>query len=128
MNSAKYVDTMISDHRKQGVSKSDMVISVAEAMMEWPYVWGAVGADCTVAKRQYYMGRSGIGPGDVELIRKRCQVLNGSKAKCDGCKYYPNEERTRINDCQGFVKQVFKAADIILTGGGCTSMWKNNAL
>lgn len=128
LNSAKQVDAKIAEWQNAGLSKAQIIVNTSVAMMGWAYVWGAVGADCTVAKRQYYMGRSAIGPGDVELIRKRCQVLNGSASKCDGCKYYPNCERTRINDCQGFVKQVHKAAGITLTGGGCTSMWKNDAL
>ncbi len=128
MNSAKQVDAMISGWKAEGLSKAEIIRRTAEAMMGWPYVWGAVGAECTVAKRQYYMGRSGIGPGDVELVRKRCPVLNGSSRSCAGCRYYPDGERTRINDCQGFVKQVCKAAGITLTGGGCTSMWKNGDL
>ena len=128
LNSAKQVDAMIQAWVDEELCKAEIIVNTAKAMLGWPYVWGAVGADCTVAKRQYYMGRSGIGPGDVELVRKRCQVLNGSAQKCDGCKYYPNCERTRINDCQGFIKQIHKAAGITLTGGGCTSMWKNDAL
>ena len=95
--------------------------------MGWPYVWGAVGRPCTVANRKAYMKSKNIGDGDRELIQKRCQVLNESASVCDGCKYYPDGSVTEINDCQGFVKQVFKAADITLNGGGCTSMWKNSA-
>ena len=127
MNSAKKVDQMIADWRKAGLPKSDIVIRTAEAMMGWPYVWGAVGKDCTPAIRRQYMSRSGLAPGDVELIRKHCPVLSGTQDICAGCQYYPGGERTRVNDCQGFVKQVFKAADITLNGGGCTSMYKNNA-
>lgn len=127
MNSAKTVDAFIEQWKKEGISRAGIAVKTAEAMLGWPYVWGAVGAECTVAKRQYYMGRSGIGPGDVELVRKRCQVLNGSSQYCDGCKYFPDMERTRINDCQGFVKQVCKAAGVTLTGGGCTSMWKDDS-
>ncbi len=128
MNSWKQVDALIAGWKAEGISIAEIIRRTAEAMMGWPYVWGAVGAECTVAKRQYYMGRSGIGPGDVELVRKRCQILNGSSQSCAGCKYYPDGERTRINDCQGFVKQVCKAAGITLTGGGCTSMWKNDSI
>jgi len=127
MNSAKQVDNMVAQWKEAGLSKSDIIVNDAKACLGWPYVWGAVGADCTVAKRQYYMGRSGIGPGDVELVRKRCAVLNGSQTRCEGCKYYPNNERTRINDCQGFVKQMCKAVGITLVGGGCTTMWKNDS-
>ena len=127
MNSAKQLDQMIAGWRKEGLSKSEIVIRTAEAMMGWPYVWGAVGRPCTVANRKAYMKSKNIGDGDRELIQKRCQVLNESASVCDGCKYYPGGSVTEINDCQGFVKQVHKAAGITLNGGGCTSMWKNSA-
>lgn len=127
MNSARQVDQWVLDWRKAGLPKSDIVIRTAEAMRGWPYVWGAVGKDCTPAIRRQYMSRSGLAPGDVELIRKHCPVLSGTQDTCVGCQYYPGGERTRVNDCQGFVKQVCKAAGITLNGGGCTSMWKNSA-
>lgn len=126
MNSAKQVDLMVADWKAQGLPKWQIIVYKAIAMIGWAYAWGAVGAPCTVAKREYYMGRSQISSGDIELIRKHCQVLNGSKGSCTGCKYYPHEERTDINDCQGFVKMLHKAVGITLSGGGCTSMWNDN--
>lgn len=127
MYSAKQVDQMVKDWKQEGLSKPDIAVKKANACLGWAYAWGAVGAPCTVAKRKYYMGRSGIAEGDIELIRKNCQVLNGSKSGCDGCKYYPNGEQTRINDCQGFAKRVFAAVGITLKGGGCTSMYNDNS-
>ena len=127
MNSARQVDEAVRAMAEAGESREVIVRKTAELMMGWPYVWGAVGKDCTPAIRRQYMSRSGLAPGDVELIRKRCQVLNGSRDTCVGCPYYPGGERTRVNDCQGFVKQVHKAAGITLNGGGCTSMYANNA-
>lgn len=127
INSANAVDQMIAEWKSQGLSKADIVVKAAHACLGWPYVWGAVGAPCTVAKRKYYMGRSGISAGDIELVRKRCQQLNGSAGSCDGCTYYPNGEQTRINDCQGFAKQMFKAVGITLKGGGCTSMYRDDS-
>ena len=126
MYSAKQLDAMVADWIRQGKSKAEIVVAEAEATIGWPYVWGASGQDCTVAKREYFMNRSAIGPGDAELIRKRCQQLNGSGSSCSGCKYYPGGERTRIQDCQGFAKEMFKAVGITLLGGGCTSMWGDN--
>jgi len=129
MNSAKQVDQLIDNWKKIGMTKAEIVIATAKACMEWPYVWGAVGALCTVEKRRYYINRSAISSGDVALVKKRCQQLRDSnpKATCNGCKYFPNDERVRINDCQGFVKQMFKAVGIMLKGAGCTSMWKDNS-
>lgn len=123
MNSAAQLDNELKNWISQGLSKAEIVVKQAEYMLEWPYAWGAVGADCTVEKREYYMNRSAIGEGDRELIRKRCQVLNGERGNCDGCKYYPGGSRVRMNDCQGFAKSVFSGVGIPLSGGGCTTMW-----
>lgn len=127
MNSAKQMEEQIKVWKSQGLSKAQIVINQAEYMMGWPYAWGAVGKDCTPSIREQLMNRGGISPGDAELIRKRCQVLNGSASACAGCKYYPNNERTWVDDCQGFVKMLHKTVGITLAGGGCTSMWKNDA-
>ena len=126
MNSERQFNEQLTVWKASGLTKSQIIINEAEYMLGWPYVWGAVGAPCTVAKREYYMGRSQISSADIELIRKHCQVLNGSKGSCTGCKYFPHEERTDINDCQGFVKMLHKAVGITLSGGGCTSMWNDS--
>ena len=127
INSAVKVVTDINEWKSQQIGKADLMCRIAEDEVGWPYAWGATGQRCTVSNRQARMNNPKIGDGDKELIRKRCQVLNESASVCDGCKYYPGGSVTEINDCQGFVKQVFKAADITLNGGGCTTMWKNSA-
>ena len=126
MNSAATLDNMIRDWKSQGRTKAEIVVLQAEAMLGWPYVWGASGQDCTPDKRRYYMGRSVCPDGDKELIRKRCQVLNGSAGSCSGCTYYPGGAKTRIQDCQGFEKEIHKTVGITLSGGGATSMWNDN--
>ena len=127
MNSAATLDNMVRNWKSQGLGKAAILVKQAETMMGWPYAWGATGQDCTPEKRQYFMDRSAIGEGDRELIKKRCQVLNGSAALCAGCKYYPGGAKTRIQDCQGFMKEMCKAVGITLYGGGCTSMWNDNS-
>ena len=126
MNSAAQVDQLFENWRKEGWSKEQLIIKTAEAEMGWPYVWGAVGAKCTPERREYYMGRSAIGEKDREMIKKRCPVLSNKQSSCNGCEYYPNNARTLIDDCQGFVKQVMSRTGISFAGGGCTSMWNNN--
>jgi len=127
LNSSKQVDTLIKQWRAQGKTKAEIIVLQAEAMLGWPYAWGASGQDCTPDKRRYFMNRGTIGPGDAELIRKRCRVLNGSSASCPGCKYYPGGAKTRIQDCQGFEKEIHKAVGITLKGGGATSMYKDDS-
>lgn len=105
-------------------SKPDIVVAAANSELAWPYVWGAVGKRmCTVANRKSYMNSPRISQGDIELIKKKCQILNGSKTNCDGCIYFPNNVGVFIGDCQGFIKRIFGYVGITFSGGGCTSMW-----
>ena len=127
MNCAAEVDNLVKTWISQGQSKTYIVVNTAKAELDWAYVWGAVGADCTPDKRRYYMSRSQIGEKDRENIKKSCPVLNGSQSACVGCKWLPGGNLTLINDCQGFVKQVFKKIGITLSGGGCTTMWDDDS-
>jgi len=126
MNSSAQVDQLVVQWTEMGLTKEQIIVRTAEEELGWPYVWGAVGALCTPAKREYYAGRSACPEGESKLIVSRCQALNGKT--CTGCTYYPNNARVQINDCQGFVKQVYKRVGITLTGGGCTSMWNTSSL
>ena len=127
MNSARQVDAMISGWKMAGSPKAEIVAKAAEACMGWPYVWGSMGEEDTVDQRTYYMNRSSIGPKDRELIRKRCQVLSGSSPACTGCKYFPNDARTRIFDCRGFTRWLLQQVGITLTGAGATSQWNTES-
>lgn len=127
MISAATLSNKINNWKAEGHTKAELVVLQAEAMLGWPYVWGATGQYCTPETRTYFMNRSAIGAGDAELIRKRCQVLNGSAALCGGCKYYPGGSKTLIQDCQGFIKELHKTVGITLKGAGCTSMWNDNS-
>ena len=127
MNSAATLDNLIRTWKEQDRTKSEIIVLQAETMLGWPYAWGASGQDCTPEKRRYFMNRSSIGEGDKELIRKRCPVLKGDQSSCSGCKYYPGNVKTRIQDCQGFEKEIHKAVGITLKGGGATSMYNDNS-
>lgn len=127
MYSAKQVDAMIDGWIRKGLSKSDIIAQAAEACMGWPYVWGSLGEECGVSKREAYMNRDVCPAGDKELIRKRCQVLSGKSGSCAGCKYYPGNMRSRIFDCRGFTRWLLKKVGIALAGAGATSQWKTAA-
>lgn len=127
MNSSKDVNLLIADLKSQGLPKVDCVIRTAEAEVGWSYVWGAGGALCTPSKREYYANRSVCPSGESDQIRKKCQVLNGSKSACSGCKWLPNGEKTEIHDCWGFVKDILQIYGINLSGYGCTSGWNTNS-
>lgn len=126
MYSAKQVDQMADEWKSQGLSKEEFIVKCADAELGWPYVWGAVGAQCTPSKREYYANRSSCPDGEKDEIRKKCPVLSGRQDKCNGCQYYPDGACVLIDDCQGFVKQVMSRVGISFSGGGCTSMWNND--
>ena len=124
MYSAPEVDELFEKWKKEGCTKEQLIIKTGEAELGWPYVWGAVAAQCTPAKREYYAGRSSCPAAESKLIISGCQALNGSGKSCGGCTYYPNNMRTLIDDCQGFVKQLCSRVGISLAGGGASTMWR----
>lgn len=125
MNSATQVDELVAKWKSEGLNKTEIIVRTAEAELGWGYVWGAVGAQCTPSKREYYAERSSCPEAESKLIISRCQALNGSGKACGGCEYYPNNMRTLIDDCQGFVKQLGSRVGISFAGGGATSMWNS---
>lgn len=126
MRSASEVDELVQAWIDQKKTKAEIIVGSAEAEIGWPYVWGAVGAKCMPEKRQYYAGRDVCPEGERKVIISGCQALNGSGKSCGGCVFYPNNMRTLIDDCQGFVKQTAGRAGITFTGGGTTSMWNGS--
>lgn len=126
MYGASEVDELFEQWKKQGFTKEQLVISCAAAEIGWPYVWGSVGAPCSPEKRRYYAGRSSCPEAESKEIINRCQALNGSGKSCGGCAYYPNNMRTLIDDCQGFVKQICSRVGVSFSGGGASSMWRGN--
>lgn len=126
MYGASQVDEMFEQWKKQGMTKEQLIVKCAEAELGWPYVWGAVAAQCTPSKREYYANRSSCPAAESKLIISGCQALNGSGKSCGGCTFYPDNMRTLIDDCQGFVKQVCSRVGISFTGGGASSMWRGD--
>lgn len=127
MNSAKQVAEMETEWKASITDKTQLVVNDAEAKVGWPYCWGATGQLCTTANRKSKMANKKISDGDRELIRKRCQILNGSKTSCDGCPYFPNGEKTRMYDCIAFINSLLEYAGIPHYGAGCTIAWNHAA-
>lgn len=127
MNSADKVTADIAEWKAQGIEKADLMTRIGEDEIGWPYAWGAVGQLCTVANRKNRMANKKIGEKDKQLIKDRCQVLNGSKSSCDGCKYYPECKRTKMYDCIAFVNQLLNWAEIPHYGAGCSIMWNRKS-
>ena len=131
MNSASQVSGLVGAWKASGMSKPDIVINAATACLDWPYVWGAVGSECTPDRRDYYAKRDVCPEKEKKQIYKTCQCFNedGSRTgkSCNGCKWFPNGQRTLCNDCQGFAKNIFSRIGITFAGGGCTTMWANDS-
>ena len=127
INSAVKVIADINAWKNEHIEKADLMCRIAEDEIGWPYAWGATGQRCTVSNRQARMNNPKIGDGDKELIRKRCQVLNGSKGSCSGCKYYPDDQYTLMFDCIGFINQLLDYAGVYHYGAGCSTMWNHKA-
>lgn len=121
MNTANQVAQLIQQLKQQGIPLSDAVWQTALACVGWPYVFGSWGEYCTPANRKR---RS---RDDHPTIVSKCQVLNGKKESCDGCKWFPNDENVRMFDCRGFTDWVLKQFGIDLTGEGATSQWNTNS-
>ena len=120
------VDQLIAQWKAEGLSKAGIVIRAAEACMGWPYVWGGYGQYCNPSNRKSFAERSSCPAAESAVIVKKCQVLNGSRADCSGCKWYPGG-RTRFFDCRGFTRWLLQQVGISLKGAGATSQWKDDS-
>ena len=121
MNTAKYVASMIEQWKASGAEAWRIAWSTALLCVDWPYVFGAWGAECTPAERKKRKR------DDHPTIVSKCQVLNGSKESCSGCKWLPGGERVRCFDCRGFTDWCLKQVGIDLQGEGATSQWNNGS-
>lgn len=123
MNSAEYVTQQITEMKAQGRPLAEIAWQAALLCVGWPYVFGARWQYCSPANRRARYS------DEHQTIKTACKNYNGSgSAGCKGCKWYPNEKYTRINDCRGFTYGILKAVyGWELVGAGCTSQWNTEA-
>ena len=121
MNTAADVDLLIEKLKDKGVPLSEACWQTAIACVDWPYVFGAWGAECTVSERKK---RYSYNPSYTS-IKSSCQVLRADnpKSNCTNCKWFPYMKRTRCFDCRGFTDWVLKQYGFDLVGEGATSQW-----
>lgn len=127
MNSATFVDNLVAKLKTEGVAKSNAVVQIADACIGWPYVWGGYGQMCTPSQREAYANRDSCPSDESAEIRRLCQVLNGKKSSCTGCKWYPGGYKTRFFDCRGFTGWTLRQVGIDIAGAGATSQYNTNA-
>lgn len=120
MNSAEYVDKLVSDLKAKGTDPQTIAWKAALACVGWAYVFGAAGQECTPSYRRSAYSSHGA---DNPTIKSACKNFNGT-GSCSGCKWFPGGKRTRVFDCRGFTRWILKQAyGWTLQGGGCTSQW-----
>lgn len=112
------VANTIEQMKKEGKSKEEIIREAGKLCAGWPYVFGAWGEECTPA------GRKKRARDDHPTIVSACQVLNGKKANCTGCKW---NLPVRMYDCRGFTYWLLMQVGIKITGEGCTSQWNASA-
>ena len=127
MNNAAQVDLMVAEWKAAGDTKVAICVKAADACLGWSYVWGGAGQYCTTANRKSYAERSSCPSGESAQIVKKCQVLNGSKGSCAGCKYYPGGAKTRFFDCRGFTRWIIQRVGVTIQGAGATSQYNDNS-
>ena len=123
MNTAKYVDSQITLLKSSGIPLSDAAWQAGLLCVGWPYIFGDRGEYCTPEKRKAVYNKHG-----GESLIKKCQVLNGSRTDCGGCKWYPNGYRVRSFDCRGFTYWILlQIYGWKLMGAGATSQWNTES-
>ena len=119
MNTYNDVREKIYNLVASGASQSEILVSAANACIGWPYVYAGRGENCTPSNR-----KNRASSERPEIISK-CQVLNGDKSKCNGCKWYPNGT-VLFFDCRGFIYWLYKQIGITISGAGATSQYNDN--
>lgn len=123
MYSAEQVSNAISSMKTSGIALAEVAWKAALMCVGWPYVFGARWQYCTPANRRARYS------DEHPTIKTACKNYEGSgSAGCHGCKWYPSDKYTRINDCRGFTYGILKAVyGWELMGAGCTSQWNTEA-
>ena len=127
MYNAAEVDALVAEWTSAGNTKVEICVKSAYACLGWPYVWGGAGQYCTTTNRKSYANRSTCPKDESKVIIKKCQVLNGIKSSCSGCKWYPGGAKTRFFDCRGFTRWIIQRVGVTIQGGGATTQWKTDS-
>ena len=118
MNTAEYVDSLITTQKAEGRTGQEIAWNAALACVGWPYVFGARGEYCTVATRKKYYR------DDHPTIKTACKAYDGGS--CSGCKWFPGGKKVRCFDCRGFTYWVLLTVfGWKLMGTGATAQWNN---
>lgn len=96
--------------------KAALIITEARKRIGEPYVFGALGEECTPKNRGRRVRDS------HPTIKSKCQVLSGKATDCTGCKW----QGKQMYDCRGFTYWLLKQVGISISSVGCTTQWNEN--
>lgn len=127
MNTEQQVDEKIKQLKASGIPLTDAAWEAALACEGWPYIFGAIGQECTPSYRTSVYNKD---PNQecYQNVKEKCQAINGTVGSCGGCKWYPNSKRVRSFDCRGFTRWILQQIyGWTLKGSGCTKQWNEES-
>ena len=119
MRTIEQVDSLIAQLEAEGTPKPDSIRQIALACLDWPYVFGAWGEQCTPS------GRKRRARSEHPTIVSKCPALSrGAVCNEQNCKWGIG---VRMYDCRGFVAWLLKQVGISISGEGATSQYNTAA-
>ena len=102
------------------MNKIQKAAELAKTLVGCPYIFGAVGQECTVKYR-----KSVIANREEYAIKitNNCPVLSGKQKTCSGCKY----EGRQSFDCRGLTWYVCDKAGLKISKVGATTQWNTDS-
>lgn len=93
---------------------------LAKTLVGCPYIFGAVGQECTVKYRKSVVANR---EEYAIKITNNCPVLSGKQNTCSGCKY----EGKQSFDCRGLTWYVCDKAGLKISKVGATTQWNTDS-
>ena len=119
MRTIEQVDSLIAQLEAEGIPKPDSIRQIALACLDWPYVFGAWGEQCTPS------GRKRRARSEHPTIVSKCPALSrGAACNEQNCKWGVG---VRMYDCRGFTAWLLKQVGISISGEGATSQYNTAA-
>lgn len=118
MDTSAMINVMLSELKRQVVSRPYIVRQLAEHCLGWPYVFASQGQSCTPKWRKSRIPQCRE-QKYADMIRNDCPVLSDDQKNCDGCQW----EGVNCFDCAGFVEWLLRITGVPFFGTGATTQW-----
>ena len=119
MNNLEQVESLRVQMEQEGMPLPERIRQLALACLDWPYVFGAWGEECTPANRKRRAR------DDHPTIVSKCPALaRGAACDASNCKW---GIRVRMYDCRGFTAWLLRQIGLDLAGQGATSQYNTDS-